>query len=455
MKEELLMMVINLKGGLGNQLFQYAFVRSLSLDLDADIFFDLAHYDSEYAKSLKHDKYTLHHFRIPEDYQKFSHEYDLPAPSVNYNELSFNEITGFPSQRNFNELKLPARFDGYWQSEKYFMHHKEIIRDDLQFKAPLKGKNKEVAQEISDHNSVAVHIRRGDYLDYTKFGTCSREYYKKSVKFIENHVEDPKFFIFSDDPEWVKENINIDHPHHYVTHNDVTQGHEDMRLMSLCQHFIIANSSFSWWGAWLSNNTDKIVTIPRPWFICRHPILQNIDNGKNYHPIVNDLSNEFNESNRVLFSLNTRNFSPDFSSIHHTNLNFDKDMLNVKADSDSRLYLKEIKRQNEDNDAILKISLQAKKDGVWRLYYKTRKTSNYTNFNKAYSYYYEQDDVDIYVFLSRDISLSDLRLDPSAKGESEINIKELEIREISDSKNDYGKSGSLNKLVTRFQKILK
>lgn len=450
------MITVKLIGGLGNQLFQYAFGRSLSSDLNTELFFDLSHYDSEYAKSLRHEFYTLNYFKIEDiNAEKFPNEIESSSKLSYYKERDFNEITGFPSLKNFDALELPAHFEGYWQTEKYFMHNEKLIRKDFQFKTPIKGKNKKIAKDISDNNAVAMHIRRGDYLNYTKFGTCSTDYYKRSVEFIEKQVDNPKFFIFSDDHLWVKENIHIPHPTYRVTNNDVENGHEDLRLMSLCNHFIIANSSFSWWGAWLSENKDKIVTTPQPWLLCRDPNLRYIDKGKHYYPIRNDHSNYFNDSKRVLFSLKHYNYSTDIPSIQNADLKIAKNSLNIKTfGNDSKLYLKEIQKFNDSNDALMKISIHAKTDGVLRLYYTTKQQTDYTEENSFYSYYYENEDLDIYVSLSNEILLSNLMIIPSTLGKSEINVKSLEIREIDSSNSSFRIYDSFSNVISKFRKFL-
>ena len=125
------MITIKLKGGLGNQLFQYAFGRSLSSDLNTELIFDLSHYDSEYAKSKKHDFFNLQIFNIKNINTQFSKEMlEEPYKLKFYQEPSFNETTGFPSKRNLNSLQIPAYFDGYWQSEKYFIQNENLIKKD-------------------------------------------------------------------------------------------------------------------------------------------------------------------------------------------------------------------------------------------------------------------------------------------------------------------------------------
>jgi hypothetical protein len=124
-------------------------------------------------------------------------------------------------------------------------------------------------EAISRSNSIGLHIRRGDYINNKKtrdsFGECSLDYYKKAVAKISETVKDPHFYVFTNDPDFVK-NLKLGNTTTFITHNTGEKSYEDMRLMSLCKHNIIANSSFSWWGAWLNENPDKIVICPSPAF---------------------------------------------------------------------------------------------------------------------------------------------------------------------------------------------
>ena len=159
---------------------------------------------------------------------------------------------------------------GFWQSEKYFKDVAETIRRDFTIKIPQAGRNKELAALIKSCESVSLHIRRGDYISnpHTKqyHGICDLSYYYLCIEQVGKKVERPHFILFSDDPEWVRENLKVQYPMVLVDHNTTEYAYEDLRLISQCKHHIIANSTFSWWGAWLNSDTDKMVFAPRRWF---------------------------------------------------------------------------------------------------------------------------------------------------------------------------------------------
>lgn len=161
-------------------------------------------------------------------------------------------------------------FDGYWQSEKYFVDASMQIRNDFSFVSPLDVINSEITNKILHFNSVSLHIRRGDYVQNAKVaevhGMATLDYYTAAIEHIAQHVASPYFFIFSDDINWVRSNLNLDYAHDFIEHNRGSDSYNDMRLMSYCKHNIIANSSFSWWAAWLNSNEEKIVIAPNKWF---------------------------------------------------------------------------------------------------------------------------------------------------------------------------------------------
>ena len=162
---------------------------------------------------------------------------------------------------------------GYWQSEQYFSGIEDLIRTEFAHKKPPTGRIRDIADNIRRCESVSVHVRRGDYISHPivrqVHGVCTQEYYMEAIKEVVKSVSRPHFFVFSDDPQWVREHLRTDYPVTYVTYNSAGDASEDLRLMSLCRHNIIANSSFSWWGAWLNENKEKIVITPRFWFLDR------------------------------------------------------------------------------------------------------------------------------------------------------------------------------------------
>ena len=160
--------------------------------------------------------------------------------------------------------------DGYWQSEKYFQDISRIIRNEFTLRQILDKDNLEIAQKIISNNSIGIHIRRGDYvrnpIHKKIYENCDPSYYYQCVKFITSKIQNPYLFIFSDETEWVVENIRFDFPSIIISHNGMQKDYVDLYLMSLCHHFVIANSSFSWWAAWLGSHPDKLVFAPKNWF---------------------------------------------------------------------------------------------------------------------------------------------------------------------------------------------
>jgi len=271
------MIITQIIGGLGNQMFQYALGRSLSQKKNTDLKLDVTGF-----KDYKLRAYSLGHLNIqekfasPEGIARFQKYQRKPGKKwFLYNRIFANEKKYFKERRfHFDETVFDVSEDcyleGYWQTEKYFKDIEDVIRKEFTVKTPVQGKDAEVLSKIRNGNAISMHIRRGDYAsdastnDY--FGTFSPEYYKKALSIIAEKVADPKIFVFSDDHEWVKKNILLPYPTTYVDHNGTEKNYEDMRLMNACEHFVISNSSFSWWGAWLSKNPDKIVVGPQKWF---------------------------------------------------------------------------------------------------------------------------------------------------------------------------------------------
>lgn len=277
------MIIVKLKGGLGNQMFQYAAGRYLAVARNTSLKLDISLLCAT-STGCTPRHYGLDIFDIHED---FAEEEDIKllgcggeVPRSILNRFFRKYVLSQPVQAVFKErffhfdpdvLCLPENICllGYWQSERYFADIKDMIRTEFRVKIPLEGLNQGLAEQICETESVSIHVRRGDYVSNhvtaAYHPACGIEYYHRAVNYISEYCKKLHFYIFSDDPAWVESNLHIPYPATLVKHN----GHcayDDLRLMSLCRHNIIANSSFSWWGAWLNRNQDKIVVAPRLWF---------------------------------------------------------------------------------------------------------------------------------------------------------------------------------------------
>jgi len=172
--------------------------------------------------------------------------------------------------KNFFKSKKKVFLKGGWQSEKYFKTYKNEIRDNSHLKDALVERVLEKSNSLRIENSVAVHIRRGDYLRkkiiYEWHGVMDKEYYAKAFELLHSKTKATKAYYFTDDVEWVSENLLPLFDGEIISGNIAKSHYEDLYLMSQCKHNIIANSSFSWWGAWLNNNPEKIVIAPKKWF---------------------------------------------------------------------------------------------------------------------------------------------------------------------------------------------
>lgn len=273
------MIVVRLMGGLGNQMFQYAAGRRLAHVSGVPLKLDLSWFRS--AARATPRSYGLHPFAIAEAFASDAELARIAAPAKRLAGLiaRFTPLyLPYLKEKHFHfdpGLLKPRRnayLDGYWQSEKYFSDIRDIIASELTVREPAQGMNRELAELMADPEltSVSLHVRRGDYVSSPKVsslhGSCSPQYYAKAMELIACRVPRPHFYVFSDDPQWAGDNLPTSHPCTFVRHNGPEHAHEDMRLMTLCRHHIIANSTFSWWGAWLCRNADKIVIAPRQWF---------------------------------------------------------------------------------------------------------------------------------------------------------------------------------------------
>lgn len=270
--EEKNIVISQLKGGLGNQLFQYAAAKSLAHHLQASLKLDITTFKHSQTRLFKLDYFCIPlEIAAKEEIGRF-----ICFPSLYRHSPKFFSIISkhiyrepyFHYNEHFFNLKKPIYLDGYWQSYKYFDSIEKVLREELTIKDVFIKHFSEKINELRNINSIAIHIRRGDYTikriaDF--HGVLPVKYYNEAIQIMTEKINNPKFYFFSDDINWVKENIQISHPHEFVT-SYTKSAIEDFYLMSQCKHNIIANSSFSWWAAWLNPNPSKIVIAPKKWF---------------------------------------------------------------------------------------------------------------------------------------------------------------------------------------------
>jgi hypothetical protein len=280
------MIVINIQGGLGNQMFQYAFAKALSWRNQVDIKFDLG----SFARYAGLPAYTPRPYELDKVFGIQEKEYTIEdrntllpdSPLYKVKRLIERKILPANKQVYIAEgnsgyrgdllhIKHNCYLDGYWQSELYFKDYNEEVKKLFVLRylsdSTLNWKRTIENEQVS----VSIHVRRGDYVSNPEIakihGVCDKEYYERAIAFLEQKLQKPlSLFFFSDDIAWVKENMHFNgHQHTYVQLDNVPAA-EEMYLMSQCQHNIIANSSFSWWGGWLNTNPNKTVVAPQRWF---------------------------------------------------------------------------------------------------------------------------------------------------------------------------------------------
>lgn len=291
------MIIVKLKDRLGNQMFQYALACHLAEHYKVTVYLGL-------NISLRIQQFLSR--KIKYKLYDYSSHYNLdifegnPCVRVDWRLTWWLYITKKwrTAKRNsfllyqqktpfsFDEIinTLPAGnilLDGYWQNEKYFFSNKEVVRKSFTIKRKVLPQSIPLLEKIQNHNSVCLHVRRGDYLiekHYSNYACTTIQYFINGVNHIARHVKDPIFFIFSDDMQWCKDKLSLAHPHYFIEqeHNGYKNGNCFL-LMSSCKHFIISNSSFSWWAAWLGKDEHKIVVAPNKWLNNQpYPVLEEI-----------------------------------------------------------------------------------------------------------------------------------------------------------------------------------
>ncbi|APW36993.1 alpha-1,2-fucosyltransferase [Rhodoferax koreense] len=275
------MIVAKMTGGLGNQMFQYAAARALAWHKSQPLYLDLAGYETQ-THHQGFELFRLFHCKAlvaaeSEIRKTFGWRMQTALRDISTHPrlgiLRTPKIVNEPSVGfwpGFFEVPDDVYLSGYWQSEKYFSDVAGSIRSEFLFKTDLTDRNLEWSERIAKSNSVSLHVRRGDYVFNQRaqklHGVMPLSYYEAAIAEISRLVQRPVFFVFSDDSHWCSQHIKAAAPCHFLGHNTGAESFNDMRLMSLCKHNIIANSSFSWWGAWLNANEGRQVIAPRRWY---------------------------------------------------------------------------------------------------------------------------------------------------------------------------------------------
>jgi len=268
-------------GGLGNQMFQYATARRLSQKHNASLRLDITVYNSmEERDTPRHfelDQYQISGkvasqeelaMMLPQDFQAA-----MPFRAKRRLGLDKRLRPLGESAKGLNSIVLKARDNtylvGWWQNEGYFSDIRDILYDEFKPKKTSAYTNA-LLKQMDGEEAISIHVRRGDYVSNKhankEHGLAPKDYYESAIKLLGGKVKNPRFYVFSDDLEWCRKNLNLGKDAVFVDGNGADRAYEDIYLMQHCRHNIVANSSFSWWGAWLNDNPDKIVIAPLQWF---------------------------------------------------------------------------------------------------------------------------------------------------------------------------------------------
>lgn len=269
------MIIIKIKAGLGNQMFQYAFGKALSLERNEELFLDISSFDNQPVREAKRE-FTLNKFNISspiidgETTKKYNSAWRVLLRKIYRNIQKTSAYTYSPSFMK----STSTYFEGYWINQKYFIKHKEEIRKSFTLKNNLSEAGENVKNRISEclsksEVSVSINIRRGDFVTNPNSafnGILGVPHYQKAIELLQSEykLDAIHAFVFSDDIQWAKENLTLPCVIHFVSDPSIPD-YEELILVSMCSHNIIANSTFSWWGAWLNENKQKIVIAPKQW----------------------------------------------------------------------------------------------------------------------------------------------------------------------------------------------
>jgi len=263
-------MIIKIKGGIGNQLFQYALGIYFEEIKKYNVLYDISHFKLDNKRKFE----LTEAFEI-DNIQLYNHKFQYRIYDKIFDKIKpkHKRFYIFERELSFDKLILNigknCYLDGYWHSYKYFEKVKEKLLERLKLSLDFSPDAENIYSNIIDTpNSISLHIRRGDYIGLNNvYYSLTENYYKKAIEYILDvkKFETYSLYIFSDDIEWCKKNIKFKNT--IFVENNNMKSYEDLILMSICKNNIIANSSFSWWAAFLNKNIDKVVVAPKNWYV--------------------------------------------------------------------------------------------------------------------------------------------------------------------------------------------
>lgn len=264
-------MIIRLKGGMGNQMFQYAMGKMLSTKWEKKVYFDDSSFESDELRCFELDELNVSLEKASqkeiEKYKRIRYFYNII-----YNYIKIKRLFGIQLEKRefcFDKYKYARYFDGYWQNVQYFQLIREQLQQEFVFTGELTKYQEQIIDQMKQESSVALHVRHGDYLANNNqdiFVCLPINYYQQAIDLLREKIGSLRIYVFSDDIAWCKQNFTFCDNLVFVDESISNRAKVDFELMRNCKHFIIANSTFSWWPAWLASNKDKIVIAPQAWF---------------------------------------------------------------------------------------------------------------------------------------------------------------------------------------------
>lgn len=270
------MKIVKFNGGLGNQMFQYAFLLALQDSFKEQILMDINPFKNPKERKFELDSIFGNklHLARPKDIRKVAYYFDnyyinrVVKKMFKTKKTEFSEKASWAYDTSVFENVENRYYIGNWMNVFYFNKIEAKVREAFSFNPPKDIRNQQLLLEMKETKSVSIHIRRGDYLQIKGQLICGLDYYKAAIEFITQAVGNPSFYVFSDDVAWCRSNLGLlfgSSNNSFVDWNIGANSYVDMQLMAACKHNILANSTFSWWGAWLNDNPDKIIIASKDW----------------------------------------------------------------------------------------------------------------------------------------------------------------------------------------------